>query len=440
MLNDRGGRAIGVYIARIVDDEFIPTGTLTAGDEIISINGQTVRDGLDVIFYSADEELDIEIRRVDGSEITVNIDKPIDRQLGVELVPDRIRVCKADCDFCFVKQQPKKRMRRALYIKDDDYRLSFLHGNFITLTNVTADDYERIFEQCLSPLYISVHATDDAVRRRHLSAPQARPIMDDLRLLIDRGIMVHTQIVVVPGLNDGAVLDRTLHDLAELHPDILSIGVVPVGLTKYREGLPEVRLNTAAEGRRSLEQIERMRESCSARFDDPVVYAADELFILAAQPIPPAEYYGDYPQLENGIGLLRRFMDTFEEERDRLPSSLPARRKVTLLTGRSAGPYLRELAARISAAVKNLEVAVESITSGFWGETVTVSGLLTGEDIVAGLRKAGLTDCDVVLPPDCLNSDELFLDDKTPPVVAEETGCRVHQSTYSLVETLLSIV
>lgn len=384
--------------------------------------------------------MEIHLRRAGGDETTVFIDKPIDRQLGVELVPDKIRICRADCDFCFIRQQPKGRMRRALYIKDDDYRLSFLHGNFITLTNLTPRDYDRIFEQRLSPLYVSVHATDDTVRRRHLSAPFAPPILDDLNQLMAKDIAVHTQNVIVPDVNDGKVLDQTLEDLANLFPGVLSIGVVPVGLTRYRKRLPELRLNTVEEGRRLLSQVEEARQRCLSRFDDPLVYAADELFILAGEPIPPSDYYLDFPQLENGIGLVRLFLDKFEREFDQLPKSLPSPRHYTLITGKSAAPYLQDLATQITEAVENLSLSVLAVPSEFWGKMVTVSGLLTGSDIVTGLRAEGISRGEVILPPDCLNSEELFLDDLTPAAVSEAMGYRLHQSSYSLVETLVSIL
>jgi len=392
-----------------------------------------------VVFYSADEELEVGVRRADGTETLVSIDKPFDRHLGVELVPDKIRLCKANCDFCFVLQQPKK-MRRALYIKDDDYRLSFLHGNFITLTNMKPDDYARVFEQRLSPLYISVHATNDDVRRRHLQAPHARPIMDDLRLLLENGIDVHTQIVVVPGMNDGRVLDKTFSDLAGLFPGVLSIGVVPVGLTKHRKHRPEVLLNTPDQGREILRQVDRARQGFLAAHDDPLVYAADELFLQAGEPIPPADYYLDFAQLENGVGLVRRFLDEFDAEFDQFPESLPHPRVMTLVTGRSAEPFLRTLAARITNRVANLDVRVLAVDNEFWGTTVTISGLLTGQDISAALRAGRPNGGDVLLPPDCLNTDGLFLDDQTPKNVAAATGCRVHTSTYSLVDSVLSVL
>jgi len=390
-----------------------------------------------VVFYSAEEELDVGIRRADGTDTLVSIDKPIDRHLGVELVPDKIRLCKANCDFCFVLQQPKK-LRRALYIKDDDYRLSFLHGNFITLTNMTPADYTRVFEQRLSPLYISVHATDDEIRRRHLQAPQARPIMDELRLLLDNGIDLHTQNVIVPGMNDGRVLDNTLRDLAGLYPGVLSIGVVPVGLTKHRKHRAEVLPNTPEHCRDVLRQVDRARQEFVAAHDDPLVYAADEFFLQGGEPIPPAEYYLDFVQLENGVGLVRRFIDGFDEEFDRLPESLAPPREVTLVTGRSAEPFICTLAARVTERVANLDVGVLAVDNEFWGATVTISGLLTGQDISAALLKAKPNGSDVLLPPDCLNTDGLFLDDQTPENVASATGYRVHTSSYSLVDSVLS--
>jgi putative radical SAM enzyme (TIGR03279 family) len=327
-----------------------------------------------------------------------------------------------------------------MYIKDDDYRLSFMHGNFITLTNITPEDYERIDQQRLSPLYISVHATDDNVRRRILAAPQAPPILADLKKLIDNGISVHTQIVVVPGVNDGRILDASLDDLAGLYPGVISIGVVPVGLTKYRERLPEVPLNTPEQARRLVKQIEQARERCLSRFDDPLVYAADELFVVSDRPIPPGDYYRDYPQLENGVGLVRQLCDRFEREFGRLPVSLPEPREVVLITGRSAEPLLRDLTVRVTRQVKNLMITVLTVDNEFWGSTVTVSGLLIGSDIVNGLKLAGMTGKDVLLPPDCLNVDGLFLDDHTPDTVGASSGCCVFTSSYSLIGSLLSMI
>jgi len=302
------------------------------------------------------------------------------------------------------------------------------------------EDYERIFAQHLSPLYISVHATDDAVRRHHLSAPNARPILPDMKRLIEHGIALHTQIVVVPGVNDGAALDRTIADLANLYPGILSVGVVPVGLTKYRENLPKVRPNTPEEGRRMLEQVDQARMICKRLHRVPLVYAADEAFILAGAPIPPAEYYGDFPQLENGIGLVRRLIDDFEQEFENLPEALPAARELTMLTGRAAAPFLRPLAERAAERVHNLTLSVLAVPSRFWGETVTVSGLLTGGDIAETLVAADLSGNDILLPPDCLNTDGLFLDDETVATVERTSGAWLHTSTYDLVSTLNAVL
>jgi len=427
-------------VAKILDQEFIPRGLIKPGDEIVSINGHRVRDGLDVVYYAADSALDLHLRRAGGTEVTVSLHKPIDRRLGVELVPDKIRVCRANCDFCFIRQQPKKMLRRAMYIKDDDYRLSFLHGNFITLTNVTAEDYTRINEQRLSPLYISVHSTDDNIRRRMLAAPQAPSILADLKKLIDKGISLHTQIVIVPGVNDGRILDATLDDLAGLYPGVISIGVVPVGLTKYRERLPEVKLNTPGQVQQIIGQVKRARKRFLARFDDPLVYAADELFVLTNNPMPPDEYYGDYPQLENGIGLVRRLCDGFEQQFDRLPESLPEPRELVLITGRSAEPFLRDLTARVMRKVNNLTITVLAVDNEFWGSTVTVSGLLIGDDIARSLENTGMTGKDVLLPPDCLNADGLFLDDQTPDTIGAMSGCRLRKSSHCLVDSLLTVV
>ncbi|MEW5701022.1 MAG: DUF512 domain-containing protein [Candidatus Zixiibacteriota bacterium] len=418
----------------------IPQGALAPGDEVVAINGHPLRDVIDARFYAAEETVELTVRRADGSETTIGLSKPIDAELGIEYEPDKIRICKANCDFCFVRQQPKKTLRRTLHIKDDDYRLSFLHGNFVTLTNMTADDYARIYEQRLSPLYVSAHATDDDVRRVFLRKPDAEPILPLLQELHAHGIRTHTQIVVTPGLNDGKTLWRSFDDLLALYPNVLSIGVVPVGLTKYRDDLPALSLVTPEMATKILHEVERRHTRMRKRHGTGVIYAADEMVLVAEAPIPPAAYYDDYCQIENGIGLVRRLMDTYDEREKEIPRRLARPLRLCFATGHSAGPFIADLCERVSRKVKNLEVMSLIVNNDFWGHTVTVAGLLTGADIATQFRAATLDVDALVVPPECLNTDGLFLDDETIPELQDQLGLPVLTSGHDFVATVLNSI
>jgi putative radical SAM enzyme (TIGR03279 family) len=418
----------------------ISPGVLSSGDEIVAINGHVLRDVIDARFYAAEEKVELSVRRFDGREMTVALTKGIDAELGIEYEPDKIRVCQANCDFCFVRQQPKKILRRALCIKDDDYRLSFLHGNFVTLTNMTEEDYARVFEQHLSPLYVSVHSTDDNVRRIFLRKPDAEPIVPLLKRLHDHGIRTHTQIVVTPGINDGAALWRSFDDLVALYPNVLSVGVVPVGLTRHRDDLPKLSLVAPEMAGEILDEIERRHKRMRRRHQLGAIYAADEMYLIAGRPIPAAVYYDDYCQLENGIGMLRRLLDGYAVREKEIPRRLARPLRLCFVTGASAGPFIADLCERVSRKVKNLEVMPLVVNNDFWGDTVTVSGLLTGADIAAQFTQAALDVDAVVLPPDCLNTDELFLDDETVPGLQEQLGLPLLHSEYDFVASVLQSI
>ncbi|HUU47024.1 MAG TPA: DUF512 domain-containing protein [Acidobacteriota bacterium] len=426
-----------VIVKHIHHHDVIPAGDIRPGDELVAINGEILRDAIDVGFYAADDYLVLSIRRPDGIETTIEVEKDPDADLGIEFEPDPIRICKANCDFCFVRQQPK-RMRRTLYIKDDDYRLSFLHGNFVTLTNMTDEDYARIFEQRLSPLYVSVHATDDEVRRRFLRKPDAEPILPLLRRLHKHGIQTHTQIVVTPGLNDGDTLWRSCDDLLALFPDVISVGVVPVGLTRYRDNLPDLRLVNPTEAGTILDEVNKRHNAMRTQQGVGAIYAADEMFLLAGEAIPDEGYYDDYPQLENGVGLLRQLLDGADRCFDILPYETAQPLTICVITGVSAAPFIADLCDRVNRRIANLTLAPLVVRNQFWGETVTVTGLLTGGDIAAQFADAGNSADALALPPDCLNTDGLFLDDDTPAAMAERLGVPVLRSTYDFVESILS--
>ncbi len=427
-------------IKSVVHNRVVPRDALQPGDEVFAINGQPLRDVIDAMFFAAEEKLELQVRKPDGAEATLRLRKKIDSDLGIEWEPDKIRICKADCDFCFVKQQPKKVMRRTLYIKDDDYRLSFLHGNFVTLTNMTKEDYDRVFEQRLSPLYVSVHSTDDAVRRDFLRKPDAEPIIPLLKRLHEHGIMTHSQIVVTPGLNDGAPLWKSFDELLGLYPEVLSVGVVPIGLTKHRGDLPDLGLVTTEMANEILDEIDKRHKKMRKKHGSGVIYAADEMFLIAGREIPPEEYYDDYCQVENGIGMLRQLMTTFEQREKDLPKRLARPMRFCVVTGTSAGPFITELCERASRRIKNCELLPLVVQNDFWGPSVTVSGLLTGADIGDQFLKSD-TDVDaVVLPPEVLNTDGLFIDDETLPGLQERVDRLVLTSEYDFVATILNSI
>src|SRR3972149_4103327 len=299
-------------VKRVHNERFFPNASLDPGDEVVAINGQALRDVIDAQFYAADDQLKLTVRRPDGSQTLLSLVKDIDADLGIEWEPDKIRICKANCDFCFVRQQPKKKLRRTLYIKDDDYRLSFLHANFVTLTNMTEEDFQRVFEQRLSPLYVSVHCTDDSVRRILLRQEGTDPILPLLKRLHSHRIRTHTQIVVTPGMNDGPVLWQSFDDLLALYPDVPSVGIVPIGLTAHRADRPDLGLVPPDMAGEMLDQIDRRQVSMRKANGEGVIYAADELFLLAGRSIPDAGYYDDYCQVGNGIGMLRQLLDDYD--------------------------------------------------------------------------------------------------------------------------------
>jgi putative radical SAM enzyme (TIGR03279 family) len=424
-------------IKHIHHNRVVKPGELSPGDEVLSINGQPLRDVIDAIYHAADEDLDLTVRRPDGSLTEIRISKDPDADLGIEWEPDKIRICKANCDFCFVHQQPKKKMRRALYIKDDDYRLSFLHGNFVTLTNMTEEDYQRIFEQRLTPLYVSVHCTNDDVRRTYLRKLNAEPILPLLKRLHGNRIQTHTQIVVTPGLNDGEVLWQSFDDLLAMYPDVPSVGVVPIGLTRHRENLPSLELVSPELANQILTAIDNRQEAMRFAHGVGGIYAADDMFLIAGRSLPNADYYDDYCQVENGIGMLRQLLDGFDAREDDLPGSLDNPKRLCLITGTTAGPFISDLCERTTARVDGLELLPLIVENDFWGHTVTTANLLTGGDIATQFKQANIDADAVVLPPDCLNTDGFFLDDETPEGIAKDIGVPVLRSEYDFVETIL---
>jgi len=396
---------------------------LAPGDRIIAINGVVLEDLIDYRFYSTDERLNVLVAKKDGEQWLLEIDKEDGEDLGLSFAAPfpKMNRCRNRCLFCFVDQM-RPGLRSSLYIKDDDYRLSFLEGNFITLTNVDERDLRRIAGQRLSPLYVSVHTTNPALRRRLMGHRRAGGIMGQLRLLKAAGIEVHTQVVLCPGLNDGDELSRTVKDLATLWPSVQSVGVVPVGRTRYRDGLYPLSAFTVPGARALVAAVAAWQGQYRKRYGKSFVYAADEFYLLAGCDVPPAEAYDGFVQLENGIGMVRLFLDEWSAVEPGLPDRVPPRR-VTVVSGRLAGALVEPLVKRLNR-VDGLEVRLAVINNEFLGQTVTVSGLLSGGDIAEQLAGGPPADL-VVVPGSALKDGHTFLDDITTAELGRHLGAPV---------------
>ena len=377
---------------------------LRIGTRIVRVNGQRVRDGIDLTFLLANPQIELETLSAQGETVVYEIARDPGETLGVVPAPDTVRECANKCVFCFIDGNPPG-ARDSLWLKDDDFRLSFAYGSYVTLTNLGPRGLARLVEQQLSPLYVSVHATEPAVRERLLVSDRAGFVLDQLRFLLEGGLEVHAQVVLCPGWNDGPHLDRTLADLWGLGPGVLSVSVVPVGLTRYNLNRP-VRLLTPDEARAALGQVDGVRTRALGERGTGWAVAADELFLIARQRMPAAGYYEDFDLAENGVGAVRRFLDDFRAGLRRVPR-LPGRR-IRVATAVSMAPFLRELAPRLEQAT-GANVDVVEVTNRYFGETVTVAGLLAGEDVARALEGGEGGDI-VLLPGEALNGDGVFID------------------------------
>jgi putative radical SAM enzyme (TIGR03279 family) len=380
---------------------------LQPGDDLLRIDGRKIHDPIDFQFYSAEEGCRLVLRR-DGREFEVIVEGEEGGWLGIEFAEMEYKCCGNQCVFCFVDQNPQG-MRSSLYFKDEDYRLSFLYGNYVTLTNLARSDLARIVEQRLSPLYISVHSTEDEVRRRMLGLRGDDRLMQKIAFLAEGGIELHTQIVLCPGWNDGVHLERTIADLAGFFPAVQSVAVVPLGLTGHREKLPALRPVHPTEAKQLIEQERGWEKSYRDALGCAFVYLADEFYLLAGAALPPAERYDEFPQIENGVGMTRYFMDRFKRQKRRFPKEVKPVQGV-IVTGQLAAPVLAEEVVPALQKIAGLQVKVAPVVNRFFGGGVTVSGLLTGQDIIAQLREKMPADF-IMLPPNCRNGDGLFLDD-----------------------------
>lgn len=398
---------------------------LGPGEEIVEINGRRVLDVVDVQFRLAAFDQRMSLRTRDR---TLTFARREWEALGVEFEPIEPLVCDNDCVFCFVHQNPGN-TRRSLRIKDEDYRLSFLFGNYLTLTNVGDEELARIIAQRLSPLYISVHATDPDLRTRMLGNDTYDGLDRKLDRLTEAGIQLHCQVVLCPGWNDGPHLDRTIRDLSRRFPGVRSVAVVPVGLTDHREHLPRLDPVTPEYAGATIDALVPVQRRFEEALGTPFVFLGDEFYILAGRPLPGPEHYREFPQIENGVGMVRTFLDDFRAAADGFPAGKGAINAV-VATGTLFAPFLRDAAAQLDVGLR-----VVGVENQFWGEGIRVAGLLTGRDFVDACRD--LPSEFLILPSESMIGDEgLFLDDMTLDEVRDAVGRPVIRSGYTATEFL----
>lgn len=411
------GRITGVVSGSIAEEVGI-----SAGDILQGIDGNPIMDMLDYQYFSQDEHINLEIKKPDGEQWLVEIEKDEGEDLGIifeGVIFDRMKKCRNRCVFCFVDQLPG-RMRKTLYIKDDDYRYSFMQGNFITLTNLKKTDWEKLTKLRLSPLYVSVHCLNPDLRAHMLNNPRAADIKLQLQRLYDAGIEVHTQVVLCPGLNDGEVLKDTIEGLAAFYPSVRSVGIVPVGLTGYREKLDPLQPVGEKQARELIDEIDAYQIRYRSQFKTGFAYLADEFYIKTGRDIPPAAYYDDYEQIENGIGLTRQLLDEFDGIKGRLPVEVSSGEYI-MATGKAAAPALAGIIEHLRK-IKGIKIELLEVPNLYFGGMVTVTGLITGSDIIKALgnKHSGKQ---VILPGVMLKEgSELFLDNLTVEQIEDKTG------------------
>ncbi|MEM6350517.1 MAG: TIGR03279 family radical SAM protein [Cyanobacteria bacterium P01_D01_bin.14] len=419
-------------ITRVLPDSIAAEIGFEPGDQLVSINGQPPRDLIDYRFLCADEILDLEVLDAQGKPHQVEIEKDFDADLGLEFESalfDQLIQCNNRCPFCFIDQQPPGK-RETLYLKDDDYRLSFLYGSYLTLTNLPPAEWDRIARMRLSPLYVSVHATEPEVRIRLLKNLRAGQLLDQLQWFHQHRLQIHAQVVVCPGINDGEHLTRTLRDLAAFHtgdvPAVTSAAVVPVGLTRFRPAEDELIPVSPEKAREIIAQVQQLQDEFKAQFGTTFAWLADEWFLIARQPLPPESHYESYPQIGNGVGSIRLFLKEFEESAADLPAAVSTRR-LTWVIGNAVELAFAPIVARLNQ-IEGLTITLAALSSDYWGQAISVTGLLTGQDLAAQLADRDLGD-GILLPTVMLKQDDArtpeqsyFLDDMSVATVAQRLG------------------
>ncbi|MEM6254496.1 MAG: TIGR03279 family radical SAM protein [Cyanobacteria bacterium P01_D01_bin.156] len=432
----RSGSIQPAVITSVLSDSIAEDIGFEPGDQIVSINGERPRDLIDYRFLCSDEWLTLEVVDVAGTAHTVEIEKDFDEDLGLEFESalfDNLIQCNNKCPFCFIDQQPPGK-RDTLYLKDDDYRLSFLYGSYLTLTNLPPAEWDRIARLRLSPLFVSVHATEPKVRQRLLKNPRAGLLLEQLRWFQEHRLQIHAQVVVCPGINDGPHVEQTLRDLAKFHqgdvPAVASAAVVPVGLTRFRPAEDELIPVSTAKANEVIAQVQELQQEFKATLGSTFAWLADEWFLIARQPLPPESHYETYPQIGNGVGSIRLFLKQFDQAAQSLPNQIKEPKHFTWVVGNAVEKAFEPIVKRLNQ-VQGLTVTMAALNSDYWGQEITVTGLLTGYDILGKLKRRHLGDA-VLLPALMLKKgaktgpeDTYFLDDMTLASLADELQCSV---------------
>lgn len=435
---------IPAKISKVIPDSIAAEIGFEPGDAIVSINGIKPRDLIDYKFACSDEFLEIEVLDTSKKIHHIEIEKDEDEDLGLEFETalfDGLIQCNNRCPFCFIDQQPPGK-RQSLYLKDDDYRLSFLYGSYLTLTNLSQKEWQRIEAMRLSPLYVSVHATEPEIRSQLLKNSRAGDIIPQLHWFQERRLQIHAQVVVCPGINDGGHLQKTLLDLAKFYqgeaPAVISVAVVPVGLTRFRPPEDSLIPVNREKAREIIAQVQPLQKKFQKKFGTIFAWLADEWFLIAGQDLPPESHYEDYPQIGNGVGSIRQFIKQFQTTAKKLlPSRLSDSRKLTWVVGNAVENAFQPLVKQLNR-VENLEVNLAPLPSHYWGQEITVTGLLTGQDLIEGLGGKKLGDA-ILLPSLMLKHDDnRFLDDMTVEEVSQALAVEILPVTG--IEPLIKLI
>lgn len=411
-------------IVKVLKNSIAEEMELEPGDELVSVNNCIVKDYIDYKYQISDENVLFEVRKANGEIWELEIEKEYDEDIGIVFenpLMDNIKVCSNKCIFCFIDQMPKG-MRKTLYVKDDDTRLSFLYGNFITLTNLKDDEIERIIKYKISPIKVSVHTTDSNLRKYMMGNDKDIDILEYLKKLIDAGITVDCQIVLVRDVNDKDQLDKTIRDLSSLHPGLRSVAVVPVGLTKFRDRLVEIRPFDKESATEIVRQVTELQNELYNKLDTRFIFIADEFYITSGMDFPSYEDYEDFDQLENGIGMCRLFKQQIEDLLDEYEGSEPIADEIAFVTGSAAYDLMVGLSEKIMKKIP-LKINVVKIINNFFGERITVSGLTTGKDIIEQMKDKNYKN--IILPRNMINDNNVMLDDLTIQDLEKELNTEV---------------
>jgi len=426
----------GVLVQAVEQGSIAQEVGIAPGDRLLGINDRLIDDALDyryaVNLY--EREILLKVAKASGEVWEVDIEKDEEEDLGIELEGIQTRICKNNCIFCFVHQLPRgKQVRRTLRVKDEDFRLSFLFGHYLTLTNLSEADFQRIFEQRLSPLYVSVHATEPVLRQYLLQNRKPDDLMGNIKRLVDGGIQLHTQIVLMPGINDGAHLERSISDLLQFYPKVLTVSIVPVGLTGHRKGLPQLKPVDAQYARDAIHHVSKIQHRNLETHGTPFCFLGDEFYILAGHPIPPRSHYGDFPLVENGVGMIRNFLDECAGAMRKRWIHKTSGVRGTVVTGRIFFPSLRQSVEEMNRKF-GIDLRCLPADNLYFGPGITVAGLLTGSDIFAAVKDHLHGDF-LVVPSESMTGEQgLFLDDWVRADLEERLGLPVFGGGYHVDE------